>query len=87
MENREYLHIEDKHDNYDLFGGSIEQVALHLLKERVKEGWYVSGEPGDQERAEDIARAEDGAAALGFLLARRDYEYEWVEVRTMREVP
>lgn len=74
------LLVKDKWDDYTIENeNGVEWAALDLLRQRVEDGFWYYDE--DEEKAESIIASEDAKAALRFLLDRRDYEYEWIEVR------
>lgn len=76
----DYILVKDKWDDYVIANDrGVEWAALDLLRQRVEDGFWYYDE--DEEKAESIIASEDAKAALRFLLDRRDYEYEWIEVR------
>lgn len=76
----DYILVKDKWDDYVIANDrGVEWAALDLLHQRVEDGFWYYDE--DEEKAESIIASEDAKAALRFLLDRRDYEYEWIEVR------
>lgn len=76
----DYILVKDKWDDYAIANDrGVEWAALDLLRQRVEDGFWYYDE--DEEKAESIIASEDAKAALRFLLDRRDYEYEWIEVR------
>lgn len=77
------LLVKDKWEEYVVdHSDGDEAGALEILSERVEQGfWYDDQEAA---RAEKIVSTSDGDTALKFLLSRRDYEYEWVEIASVR---
>jgi hypothetical protein len=61
--------------------GKFDDAALELLARRVEDGYWYYDE--DEEKAKRILEDSDGKAAWRFLEDRCDYEYEYVEVRTV----
>lgn len=72
------LMVQDKWDTYYMEGHE-EDAALRLVTERVEQGFWYDGK--DKENAEKIIAESRGDDALTFLIARSDYEYEYVEIK------
>lgn len=79
----EVLLVKDKWDTYTMGDErGVLWAALELLRKRVDEGFWYDG--AEEEYAKEILRDDNIDEALYFLLNRRDYEYEWVEVQTIQ---
>jgi hypothetical protein len=79
----EYIHANSKYGSFEVCAddGTLASAALKLLTARVDDGyWY---DDVDEQDAMYIVACGDGKAAWKFLNDRRDYEYEWVEARSM----
>jgi hypothetical protein len=79
----EFIRAKDKWGDHDVRSDdfTIAGAALKLLAIRAEEGFWYDDE--DQGFADAIVKASDGQEAWRFLYERRDYEYEWVEARSL----
>lgn len=79
------LSVEEKHSKYLLQANTDEElgeVCLNLVAQRVIDGnWYFDE---DLIAAKQIIEAIDGMGAWRFLLSRKDAEYEFVELLSVR---
>lgn len=57
---------------------ALQDAALSLLRERFKEGYWYDGD--DARKAGDILTDKDGISAWAFLRARKNHEYESVDL-------
>lgn len=66
--------FEEKYGDYYVEGESIEQIMQFVLKQRLREGWYLE---------EEVDRAEKALAsnnATDFMTWHQDGQYEYWDV-------
>lgn len=76
------IYVKDKWDEYTIEADDLDTAALGLLKERVDQGFWYDGE--DAKTAKWILKVQDGKEAWNFLQDRSMFEYEYVELQTVK---